>query len=112
MKVTGEGFKNAAIGISILAGLGVLFIFGNKIVNLVTGISNTAGDASNAIAGALVPDANAKIQSTVQQAEAALKAAGNPQPGTQAYNDVVEQFGIAGAPITGSVPAASISQGS
>lgn len=100
MKVTGEGFKNAVIGVGVLAGLGVLIYFGDKLVGLFGGVSDAAGNLSNDIAGAFVPDANVAVQSNVQQALAALKAAGSPLPGTQEYNDIVAKFGIAGAPLS------------
>jgi hypothetical protein len=92
--VSAPQVKVSGQGILILA---VMLIGGYLVYKAIKGIgalNGLAEDAGNAIAGALVPDANAAVQSNFQQFMAAWKAAGSPPTGSPAELALRQKYGI------------------
>lgn len=95
-KITGSGFEKAAIGVAVLAGVVIIY----KIYGLVSSGLKGAGQATTAVGEAIGGtvytlingDANAQVQTQEQAEMAALKAAGNPPVGSDAYNQVLAEF--------------------
>lgn len=81
-QVISTGITLAAVGLGAYL---VIKHFGSAVTG---GIE----DAANAVAGALVPDANAAVQTQQQQIAAALKAQGYPRVGSDLYNTVMITF--------------------
>lgn len=88
-----KGALTAGIALVVLYLVFKIYEGGKTVVAAIGDATTAAGEATGgAIYTAINGDANAQVQSQVQQIEAALKAQGSPLPGSPLYNQIVAQF--------------------